>query len=284
MQLYSTRKCRWFHEFDRVGMTDKNILGEIDKLISDGNRILYAGIYAEEPDEMDKLSKDKKKFLKEVSDSVGDFKKAYQAWYSKGFRIVRLFIPERLEEFELLYKGQKNIKNLNHLNAGITHYLQGFYSSGPGFVEKRYFSTFQTGVEGQINIINSIKENFNDVLFNIESELSYSVFNSEIHSAKELKKHKHLRAAGAVVGVVIEKHLKMVCSKRNLKMRKSNPSISDYNDLLKSDKVIDMATWRLLQRSADIRNYCVHSKERDPKPDEIDDIIRSAEKIISEIH
>ena len=64
---------------------------------------------------------------------------------------------------------------------------------------------------------------------------------------------------------------------------KKNPTISDYNDALKKIRIVDLVTWRLIGRCGDIRNYCVHSKERDPTPDEIDDVIRAAEKIIAEI-
>jgi len=78
--------------------------------------------------------------------------------------------------------------------------------------------------------------------------------------------------------------LKIVCSNRDLKTRKKHPGISDFNDLLKKGKIIDTTTWRLIQRCSDIRNYCVHDKERDPTPDEVDDLIRAAEKIITEVN
>ena len=52
---------------------------------------------------------------------------------------------------------------------------------------------------------------------------------------------------------------------------------------LKRNEIIDVPTWRLIQRLSDIRNLSVHAKEREPTKDEILDLIIGCEKLIAEL-
>ena len=106
---------------------------------------------------------------------------------------------------------------------------------------------------------------------------------SELDAARELLKNGFLRASGAICGVILEKHLGQVCTNHSLSLRKKNPAINDYNQLLKDENVIDVPTWRLIQRLADIRNLCDHNKEREPKKDETEDLINGVDKVIKEL-
>lgn len=54
---------------------------------------------------------------------------------------------------------------------------------------------------------------------------------------------KHKAAAETLEGS-LERHLAQVASNHGLASRKKDPSISDFNDMLKSDSVIDTAVWR----------------------------------------
>lgn len=260
----------------------KKIKDELDGLITKGNQILYASQWQENREAFDK---EKQEIIKKIADQISNFKQDYHAWYAKAQRAVSALAPERLEEFDGYYtgnKGVKAVKDFSSLTAGITHYLQGITTTSYG-VEKNYYGKFASGLQQQIHILEAISVNLEDLLFNLESEIHYGVFKSEVDVAKELKKNKLLRPAGAVAGVVIESHLKAIFTKRGLKPKKKNPCMADYNDDLKDQKIIDIAMWRLIQRCGDIRNYCVHPKEREPTLDEIDDIIRASEKILSEV-
>ena len=109
------------------------------------------------------------------------------------------------------------------------------------------------------------------------------LFDSEIEVARELSSNGFLRAAGAVVGVVIEKHLAQVCINHSITVGKQNPTISDLNDLLKNSQVYDVPTWRQVQRLGDIRNLCVHNKNREPTKDEVMELIDGADKLCKTI-
>ena len=43
-------------------------------------------------------------------------------------------------------------------------------------------------------------------------------------------------------------------------------------------EVLDIPSWRQIQRLGDIRNLCVHKKERDPTNDEVEELINGVEK------
>lgn len=104
------------------------------------------------------------------------------------------------------------------------------------------------------------------------------LFDSELDAAKELHKRGFLRAAGAVAGVVLERHLQQVAENHELAIKKKRPSIADFNDRLKNADVLDVPTWRHIQRLADLRNLCDHSKDREPTSDEVVELISGVEK------
>ena len=131
----------------------------------------------------------------------------------------------------------------------------------------------------QLNIVKSIKKRFESSLFDIQQIVRADLFDSEIDEARELLKNGFLRAAGAIAGVVLEKHLEQVCFNHNIKIRKRNPHISDYNDMLKKEDILDVPTWRFIQRLGDIRNLCVHKKDREPTKEEVDELLKGVEKV-----
>jgi len=88
-----------------------------------------------------------------------------------------------------------------------------------------------------------------------------------------------LRAAGALAGVTLESHLSRISINHNVKVSKKNPTISDLNDELKNNGIYDVPDWRFIQRLGDIRNLCVHSKDRDPTKDEVDELIKGVQKV-----
>ncbi len=125
---------------------------------------------------------------------------------------------------------------------------------------------------------------FNSSLFDIKDIIKADIFDSELDAAKELTKQGFYRAGGIIAGVVIEKHLGHVCKIHNITSKKTHPSISDYNQLLKEGEVIDVPSWRFIQHLGDIRNLCGHGKDREPTKEDVLGLIDGVDKIIKTIH
>jgi hypothetical protein len=105
------------------------------------------------------------------------------------------------------------------------------------------------------------------------------LFDSELDAAKELANNKFARAAGALAGVVLERHLAQVCSNHNIKSTKKSPAISDLNDALKEAGAIEIPQWRFVQHLADIRNICDHNKKQEPTADQVTDLLDGVAKV-----
>ena len=209
------------------------------------------------------------------------FEKDYQLWYTESHAVIRQLIPERLEEFEVLYKGEPRRKDISATTYNIQDWMTGV-RSGNDFRGEKYYDDFaivSMKFNAQLEMINAAESRFESTIYDLRQIVQADLFDSELEAARELLKNGFLRGAGAVAGVVLEKHLSEVCANHAVRSRKRNPTISDYNDLLKSNNVIDVPTWRFIQRLGDLRNLCVHNKEREPTKEEVDELISGAEKI-----
>lgn len=121
-------------------------------------------------------------------------------------------------------------------------------------------------------------------LLNIQQLVHADFLDSEIAEARELHKRGFLRAAGAVAGVALEKHLAMVLKVHSLVVKKKDPTIGDLNDALKAGDVYDIPTWRFVSQLGDLRNLCDHNKQREPTLEEVLKLIGGVDKTVKTVH
>ncbi len=267
-------------------MDKKKIKKDLVELINDGEYIHFAGSMGYDKNRFKNRNARIQKTAEEAVKKFKSPKIAYHTWYDKACSVVRIFSPRRLEEFERFYTGDKTIKkveDLNDITAGITHYLQDIRVTRNGETDY-FFSSFVLGFNAQRRILKSILENIDNPLFNMESDIHYGIYESEMDIARELKEQGFLRAAGSIAGVVLEVHLKQVVINRNIPLDDDKKNMmSDYNNMLKRNGVYNKITSSLIKTCNDIRNKCVHPDKDDPTDGEISTIISTAERIIGEI-
>lgn len=208
---------------------------------------------------------------------VGYFYGNYEKWYTKTLYIIKVFIPDRYNDFSLLYSNDKR-KEIFWMNYTISDAVQQIKSAS----NTLHPCNALTKLSQQVSMVEVCLEKFDSKIFDIQTILQADVFDSEIESSRHLAKMGYLRAAGAICGVIIEKHLAGVCQNHNISLKKKNPSISDYNDSLK-DVAYDTVEWRRIQRLGDIRNLCDHNKEREPLKEELDELISSTDRVIKTV-
>ncbi|WP_240435104.1 MULTISPECIES: hypothetical protein [Ralstonia solanacearum species complex] len=229
-------------------------------------------------DKIKKLYGDK---AEDIIESLPNFDLDYQSWYTEALAFVKQIIPDRVQDFVRHYEKAKGRKDVTYENYVIEDFLHGLRitrGGGAHIVVDR--SAALRRFEQQIAIVRAGKARFDSSLFDIKNIVQADLLDSEMAAAGELLKHKFVRAAGAVAGVVLERHLRTVCQHHNVLPAKKNSTIFDFNEALKSNNVIDVPAWRNVQFLADIRNLCDHSKVPEPTAEQVGDLIEGVKKVI----
>ena len=226
-----------------------------------------------------KSCKGDKEAAKEHLDLLPNFETAYQAWYSESLVLLKQLLPDRLADFVRLYEKPKGRKDIGFENYRIEDALQGLRITRYGGELVADAKSAMPHLKQQVAILESLKDRFESSLYDIRQLVQADLLDSELDAARELLKHKFTRAAGAVSGVVLEKHLLEVCLNHNIKISKKRPTIADLNDALKNSDIIETSQWRFHQHLADIRNLCDHNKEKEPTLDIVRDLIEGVSKV-----
>lgn len=251
---------------------------ELRNLISKGNHLYLAML-----DDVKGLPDDFKKELKEKKIKLPNFKNEYDTWYSEALAVIKQILPDRQADFIRQYKDEKR-KEIDFLTYGIADYLLGLRTTRYGGSEVVADGSAAVGkMQIQNSILEAAEKRFESSLFDIQEVLQADLFDSELSAAKELAKKGFVRGAGAIAGVVLEKHLGHVCEMHNLKTRKKHPTISDFYQMLKENEIIDTAKWRFIQHLGDLRNLCDHNKDKEPTKDDVLELVDGVEKVIKTV-
>lgn len=210
------------------------------------------------------------------------FQYAYQRWYTKALKAVESLAPDRHAEFRNYYEVDPKRKTLGYGTYVIQDYLKGVAPNSFNYPDFDSNNQVLTCFFNQLTILKAVEERIDSVLTNIEGELFGELQDSEIVVARQLAKIS-VRAAGALVGVVIEGHLQKVASAHGVKVAKKNPTIADLNDPLKAASVIDTPAWRKISFLADLRNLCSHKKNSEPTKEQVEELIHGAEWLTKNI-
>jgi hypothetical protein len=229
---------------------------------------------------------DKKKDLIQLAkkEDILEFGSEYQRWYSSAYKLVEALAPERITEFSSYYLIDHKRKFIDAGNYAIQDYIKGIGAStdhlGRPLWDKNTLTILR--VINQVQIIDSLSSRINGILQDVKGHLFAELQDAELQSALQLKKVSK-RAAGALAGVVLERHLQRTASNHKIIIRKKSPTISDLNDPLKQASVYDVPTWRKIQLLADLRNICSHQKSSDPTEAQVDDLISGVNSVIKSV-
>lgn len=260
---------------------------DLESLIERGNSLSLALSYEQDKSGFEKLVRQKwgdrtGVFLK----GLPNFRLAYQGWYSEAKALIRQLLPDRVEDFARLYEKPKSRKEITFENYSIEDCLHGLNITSTRGIETRKVvgpDAALPRIQQQVAIVESAKARFESSLFDIRQLLQADLFDSEIDAANHLLKNKFGRAAGALAGVVLERHLGEVCSSHKVIVQKKEPAIGDLNDALKGENVIDTAQWRFVQHLGDLRNKCDHNKTAEPTNEEVLDLLEGVAKVTKTI-
>lgn len=253
---------------------------DLASLIKLGEDLRISILIQHRPESLESaLEEDLDATSKEALASLPSFNMDYQGWYSEALALVRQLLPDRSADFVQHYNKPKARKKIDFESYRIEDCLQGLGVTrgreevvGPDAAIPHF--------EQQLSILRAVKARFESSLFDIRQLVMADLFDSELDAARELMKKGFLRAAGAVAGVVLEKHLVQVRTNHGLKIGRKKPTISNLNDQLKEENVVDQPRWRSIQHLADIRNLCDHNKLKEPTQDQVAELIAGVDKTL----
>jgi hypothetical protein len=262
---------------------------DLEALIKRGDR-LHLAIQAEcFPEEFARQTKELGDQVAEAVKELPSFGSDYQTWYSEAKAAVKQLLPDRLSDFVRHYEKPKPRREITAESYRIEDCLQGI-----SITRGREWEIDREKVVGpeaaiphfrqQLAILKSVTARFDSTLFDIRQLVQADLFDSELDAAQELLKNKFVRAAGALGGVVLERHLVQVCDNHGLRLAKKAPGISDLNNALKEANLIDVPQWRFIQHLGDIRNLCDHSKAAEPTAEQVADLLTGVAKVTKTVY
>ena len=194
---------------------------DLESLIATGKLLemsLQAKYY---PEQFEAALKELSPKAKEMMAALPPFATTYQRWYSEAKALIKQLLPDRLADFVRHYEKPKPRKDITFESYRIEDCLQGL-SITRGWDKEKV-----VGPEGaiphfqqQLSILKAVRARFESSLFDIHQLVMADLFDSELDAAAELARRKFLRAAGAMAGVVLEKHLVQVCGNHSVKISK----------------------------------------------------------------
>ena len=223
------------------------------------------------------------KLARDTKDTIA-FGTAYQHWYSRAYKLVESLAPERLDEFVSYYRIDPKREITDITNYVIQDYIKGISARRDRDAQPLWDANnlVMIRITNQTQIIASLSSRVDNVLQDVTGHLFAELQDSELSAAVRLKKVSR-RAAGALAGVVLERHLQRVAVNHKIPIRKKDPTIADLNDPLKQKEVYDVKIWRKIQLLADIRNDCAHQKTSQPTDEQVDELIAGVNSVIKSV-
>ena len=192
----------------------------------------------------------------------------YQKWYSKALKIVEFLGKDRLQEFKSYYEINPKRKTMGYGDYYIQDYFKGVVPNKWRYPDFDTEEETLKNVYNQFTILVSINDRIDSILADIQTNLLVELQDIELETAKSLLK-VNIRSSGVIAGVILESYLSSVTSNHNLALSKKNPTLSDLNEVLKNNNIIDMAVWRKISYLSDIRNIRAHKKNVEPIKEQV---------------
>ncbi len=207
-----------------------------------------------------------------------ELKIRFHRWFQSAERVVKFFEPKVYDEFCSFYGRPDDLEN------GLGYSLAYFFkfevmSVKIGSREAHRIEAAKELFSSQIAILAAIIDNIDSILMNLENEIIQEYQEDELKAAERLLE-VNIRAAGALCGVVIERHLKQILRKYDLEITKKNPGISDLSQILKQAGILDLVNWKKVEVLGAIRNLCDHDKGEPPTNEQVLELLQGTKWLL----
>ncbi len=148
------------------------------------------------------------------SETLKAFCAQYQAWYTSARKLVEALAPDRLDEFVAYYRSPAERTKFNLLNFTIQDFVIGVVPRRAEFDARGHAEIL---LHNQTEILSSLRSRVDSVLADVRGHLFAELQDSELQAAGALLA-VNARAAGALAGVVMERHLQRVAANHNVQI------------------------------------------------------------------
>ncbi len=120
----------------------------------------------------------------------GSLEQEYQRWFTGARAVIKQLLPDRLTEFDHLYKGDGKRKEINSTTFNIQDWLNGIRSGSNAYGEKYYdnFAIVSMRFRTQLAILKSLEARFESTLFDIRQFVQTDLFDSDVGYRKGTNK------------------------------------------------------------------------------------------------
>ena len=193
----------------------------------------------------------------------------YETWFSQACLIVEAHLPERAKEFRDLYRSS-NPEYGGY--RGISSY----------FYEGKNRELFETELQRQKGILLAVPSIIELRALEVTALVTANLVENELDEARLLLEHGFIRGAGAVAGVALEAHLKLLHNQSKLTFTDKDTIVPLATNLRKNN-VITLGDEKKCIAMADTRNKCDHKMKDAPSIEEVEELIDDVDRFTKRV-
>jgi len=208
--------------------------------------------------------------------SMPELRCEYQRWYSQVHHLVAIYVSGRLQELENLYYTPSTAYSVEAETAayiGIRSYLRG---------GDKFRLRFEADFEQQRGILISISDIVGLRALEVAALVTADLVKNEIDEARLLLNHGFIRAAGAIAGVALEAHLKLLHHQSGLSYEEQD-TIIPLSSRLRQKDIISLGDEKKCIAMSDTRNKCDHKKSEEPTVEEVNELIDDVDRFTKRV-
>ena len=201
-----------------------------------------------------------------------DFIRFYHEWYAACLALVEANMPSRLEEFNLLH----HVETRGKTTGGVYHLLS------QGWIDFEAQTEIAWRIIQMGAIVASLPKYLEGRLSDLELDIAHLYVNDQLDEAEALLKANFTRAAGAIAGVLLERHLRLLCDKHQppIKYPPKKATIAILNERLRDNSVYDAVQGRKVQWMGNVYNECSHAGS-EPRATDVANLIAEVREFVA---
>jgi hypothetical protein len=214
----------------------------------------------------------------------GELRREYQKWYSQAQLLVSNNLPSMAAEFKNLYYTPGKEKDSTadaYTYFGIRSYLRTIPEDWSQKQES-FNRRFRADLDQQRGILLAVPLIIEMRALEVAALVTADLVQGELNEARHLLDHGFIRASGAVAGVALESHLKLLCDQSNLPCLEKD-SIVSLSTNLRQNGFISLGDEKQCIAMADTRNKCDHKKKKDPTKGEVEELIDDVDRFTKRV-